>query len=91
MGKKDIDITKEGVNRRESSSSGEDLPPYAPPSYEQAASSKTISTSPVPNLIPGRTKVLTVFAQGLTQCGVGNPSKELEVPSRDFRVTMETI
>ena len=80
MEKKDIDITKEGINRPKSASSDEDLPPYAPPSYERITSSKAISTSPVPNLIPGNTKVLTVSARGNSACGVGNPSKELEVP-----------
>jgi hypothetical protein len=81
MEKKDIDITKEGINRPKSNSSDEDLPRYAPPSYEQTTStSKAISTSPVPNLIPGNTKVLTVFARGISSCGVGAASRELEVP-----------
>lgn len=80
MEKKDVDITKAPVNRPPSTSSNEDLPPYAPPSYDQASSSKSISTSPVPDLIPGLTKVLTVFARGTCSCRLPTPSDELEIP-----------
>lgn len=74
---KDDDLTKDPVTRTRSVSSDEDLPSYAPPSYEQASSSK-LSSSPVPNLIPGPFKILTIFARGTRTCRLPTPSRELE-------------
>lgn len=80
MGKKD-DFDAGGVNRTHSTSSDEDLPPYAPPSYEQVSFSKAKDTSsPAPNLIPGPYKILTVFAGGTRAVRLPTPSSELEIP-----------
>jgi hypothetical protein len=77
---KDEDFTKDAVTRTQSMPSGEGLPP--PPSYEQATLSK-VSASPVPNLIPGPSKVLTVFAGGTRACRFPTPSNELQIPIFD--------
>lgn len=79
MGKED-DFTKDAVTRTQSMPSGEDFPP--PPSYEQATSSK-VSASPVPNLIPGPSKVLTIVAGGTRACRLPTPSNELQIPIYD--------
>ena len=75
---KDDDLTKDPVTRTRSVSSDDDLPSYAPPSYQLSSSSK-VSSSPVPSLIPGPSKILTVLARGTRVCRLPTPSKELEI------------
>ena len=74
---KDDDFTNNAVIRTESMPSREDLIP--PPSYKQATSSK-VSTSPVPSLIPGPSKILTVYAGGTQACRFPTPSNEMNIP-----------
>jgi hypothetical protein len=77
---RDDDFTKDAVTRTQSMPSGEDLLP--PPSYELATSSK-VSASPVPSLIPGPSKILTVYAGGTRACRFPTPSNELQIPIFD--------
>ena len=77
---KDSVLSKGFLSRYSSTSShDDDLPQHAPPSYSQASSSQ-VSHSPVPNLIPNTSKILTIQATGTSSCwALPTPSNELEI------------